>query len=208
MLLTPFAIAVLCGIVLLIIRRGILRPVGLGTHVSAESILIGLFITTLMVTFLLTWRIDEASTAGRINWWGPLDCHPRLPGTHSRVEAPAPGAVADYRVPEVEGTGEPAETSISRRAGWPRNGEGPRKQERARRVHVRRAWTLPGECPAWGAGKPLNPKAIILQTQDALLTKPGDTKLVDLTGRIALAVHDVQACENQCVRSASSICRF
>ena len=67
--LTPFAIAVLAGIVLLIIRRAFVRPIGLGKTVSIESIVIGLFITTLMVTFLLTWRLDEASTAGRVNWW-------------------------------------------------------------------------------------------------------------------------------------------
>src|SRR5262249_58319645 len=52
--LTPFAVAVLCGIVYLLIRRALVRPVGLGTTVSVESIVIGLFITTLMVTFLLT----------------------------------------------------------------------------------------------------------------------------------------------------------
>src|SRR5947207_299544 len=38
--LTPFAIAVLVGIVYLLIRRGFVRPVGLGDHVSMESIVI------------------------------------------------------------------------------------------------------------------------------------------------------------------------
>ena len=52
--LTPFAVAVLAGIVYLLIRRAFVRPVGLGTKVSAESIVIALFIATLMVTFLLT----------------------------------------------------------------------------------------------------------------------------------------------------------
>ena len=88
---TLFAIAVLCGIAPLIIRRGILRPVGLGTYVSAvESILIGLFITTLMVTFLLTRGAStKRSTAGRTTGGSTFDRHPRLPGTHSCVEAPA-----------------------------------------------------------------------------------------------------------------------
>ena len=36
---------------------------------SKESIVIGFFIMTLMVTFLLTWRLDEASAAGQVNWW-------------------------------------------------------------------------------------------------------------------------------------------
>src|SRR5262245_26503673 len=44
--LTPFAVAVLGGIVFLMIRRAFVRPVGLGTKVSVESIVIGLFITT------------------------------------------------------------------------------------------------------------------------------------------------------------------
>src|SRR3954454_15611328 len=53
--LTPFALAVLCGIVYLLVRRAFVRPVALGARVSIESIVIGLLITTLMVTFLLTW---------------------------------------------------------------------------------------------------------------------------------------------------------
>src|SRR5215510_10789278 len=52
--LTPFAVAVLAGIIFLIIRRAFVRPVALGDHVSAESIAIGLFISTLMITFLLS----------------------------------------------------------------------------------------------------------------------------------------------------------
>src|SRR6476469_5048371 len=42
--LTPFAVAVLVGIVYLIIRRAFIRPVALGTSVAGESIVIGLFI--------------------------------------------------------------------------------------------------------------------------------------------------------------------
>ena len=63
--LTPSACAVLAGILLLLIRRGVVRPVALGTSVSVESVVIALFIATLMVTFLLSWRLDEASTADR-----------------------------------------------------------------------------------------------------------------------------------------------
>jgi hypothetical protein len=39
-------------------------PVGLGTHVSVESIVIALFIATLMITFLLTFRLPEETLAG------------------------------------------------------------------------------------------------------------------------------------------------
>jgi hypothetical protein len=64
LVLTPFAVAVLVGILYLLVRRVFIRPVGLGEHGLGESVLIALFIATLMVTFLLTWRLDEASLAG------------------------------------------------------------------------------------------------------------------------------------------------
>src|SRR5262245_40520211 len=67
--LTPFAVAVLGGILYLLIRRAFVRPVGLGTKVSIESIVIALFIATLMVTYLLTFRVEEGTTAERVNWW-------------------------------------------------------------------------------------------------------------------------------------------
>ena len=63
--LTPFAVAVVAGIGYLLVRRGLLRPKGLGATVSKESIVIGFFIMTLMVTFLLTWRLDERSSPDR-----------------------------------------------------------------------------------------------------------------------------------------------
>src|SRR6185503_3475992 len=72
MALTPFAIAVLVGIVYLLIRRAFVRPIALGNHVSVESIVIALFITTLMVTFLLTFRLEEGTTAARVNWWAHM----------------------------------------------------------------------------------------------------------------------------------------
>src|SRR4051812_13199324 len=67
--LVPFAAAVLLGILFLLIRRAIVRPVGLGSSVSRESVAIALFIVTLMATFLLGFRLDEATLAGRVNWW-------------------------------------------------------------------------------------------------------------------------------------------
>jgi len=54
-------------------------------------------------------------------------------------------------------------------------------------------------CPAWGAGKELNPKAIILQTQAGLLTRPGETKLVELySEKVLWQCTTCGACENQC----------
>src|SRR5262245_22340217 len=70
--LIPFASAVLAGIVFLLIRRAFVRPVALGTKVSLESIVIALFIASLMVTFLLTLRLDEMTPMGRVNWWAHM----------------------------------------------------------------------------------------------------------------------------------------
>src|SRR5436309_10531967 len=67
--LVMFAVAVLAGILSLLVRRAFVRPMALGQRVSVESIVIALFITALMVTFLLTDRLPEESQAGRVNWW-------------------------------------------------------------------------------------------------------------------------------------------
>src|SRR5258706_12177168 len=67
--LTPFATLVLLGIVYLLIRRALVRPVGLGAKLSIESVVIALFIATLMVTFLLTFRLGEETLAAHVDWW-------------------------------------------------------------------------------------------------------------------------------------------
>ena len=156
--LTPFAVAVLAGIVYLLIRRAFVRPVALGDDVSVESIVIGLFIATLMVTFLLTWRLDEASPAGRVNWWIARARHPGVPGADPGVEALSSGAVADHRVPEVAGARQPAEPRFREGAGRARDRQGSRQQDRARRVHLRRVRTLPGELPGVGRGEGAQPE--------------------------------------------------
>ncbi len=64
--LVPFAAAVFSGILVLLVRRVVFRPEALGT-LSGESVLIGAFIATLMVTFLLDFRLP--GTAAQVNWW-------------------------------------------------------------------------------------------------------------------------------------------
>ena len=54
-------------------------------------------------------------------------------------------------------------------------------------------------CPAWGAGKELNPKTIILQTQEALLAGSRDKTLVEVyTEKVLWQCTTCGACENQC----------
>jgi hypothetical protein len=68
-LLASFAICALSGIAVLLLRRTLLRPRFLGRTISRESVVIALFISILMTTFLLTFRPDDHSIAGRVNWW-------------------------------------------------------------------------------------------------------------------------------------------
>lgn len=63
-----FAALVAVSIAGLAVRRYIVRPVWLG-KVSAESGVIALLIFILMVTYLATFRLDETTTAGQVNWW-------------------------------------------------------------------------------------------------------------------------------------------
>src|SRR5581483_8849845 len=54
-------------------------------------------------------------------------------------------------------------------------------------------------CPAWGSGKALNPKAIILQTQDALLAgERGKPLAAVYTEQVLWQCTTCGACENQC----------
>ncbi|MGC4080731.1 MAG: (Fe-S)-binding protein [Vicinamibacterales bacterium] len=197
--LTPFAVAVLCGIVFLLVRRGLVRPVGLGTHVSVESIVIGLFIATLMVTFLLTWRLDEASVAGRVNWWlhavvilaflalipASKHFHLVLSPVTVFLESPELGNVPNLDF-EKEQVGLETLKDLGSKSVL----------DAFTCVECGRCQV---NCPAWGAGKALNPKEIVLRTQEGLLTKPNETKLVDLyPDGVLWQCTTCGACENQC----------
>ena len=199
LLLTPFAVAVLSGILFLLIRRGMLRPAALGDHVSIESIVIGCFIATLMITFLLTWRLDEAAVAGRVNWWVHsvviLAFLALIPASKHFHLVLSPFTVflksAELgNVPNLDFEKEQVGLETLKDLGS---------------KSVLDAFTCVEcgrcqvNCPAQGAGKALNPKAIVLQTQTGLLTKPADTKLVDLYTADALwQCTTCGACENQC----------
>src|SRR6476661_3278712 len=199
MVLTPFALAVLCGIVYLLVRRAFLRPVALGTSVSIESIVIGLFIATLMVTFLLTWQLDEASVVGRVNWWvhaivilGFLALIPASKHFHLVLspvtvflKSPELGNLPNLDF-EKEQVGLETLKDLGSKSVL----------DAFTCVECGRCQV---NCPAWGAGKELNPKTIILQTQEALLNRPGETKLVDLySDKVLWQCTTCGACENQC----------
>jgi Fe-S oxidoreductase len=198
-ILTPFAIAVLAGIVSLIIRRAFMRPIALGTHVSTESIVIGLLIATLMVTFLLTWRLDEASAAGRVNWWLhaivilaflamiPASKHFHLVLSPLTVFLKSPEL---GNLPNLDFEKEQVGLETLKDLGS---------------KIVLDAFTCVEcgrcqvNCPAWGAGKELNPKTIVLQTQEALLAGAPERKLGELySEKVLWQCTTCGACENQC----------
>jgi Fe-S oxidoreductase len=197
--LTPFALAVLGGILYLIVRRAFVRPIALGSTVSIESVVIGLFITTLMVTFLLTWRIDEASLAGRVNWWVhavvilaflaliPASKHFHLVLSPMTVLLKSPEL---GNLPNLDFEKEEVGLEVVKDLG------SKSVLDAFTCVECGRCMV---NCPAWGAGKELNPKAIILRTQDALLEGQRETRLADIyTEKELWQCTTCGACENQC----------
>jgi Fe-S oxidoreductase len=199
LVLTPFAGAVLGGIVFLLIRRVFIRPVGLGSHVSAESVVIGLFIGTLMVTFLLTWQLRADSTAGIVNWWihalvilGFLALIPASKHFHLVLspitvflKSPELGNVPNLDF-EKEEVGLETVKDLGSKIVL----------DAFTCVECGRCQV---NCPAWGAGKELNPKALILQTEEALLAGDRTRPLSDIySEKVLWQCTTCGACENQC----------
>jgi Fe-S oxidoreductase len=197
--LTPFAIGVLTGILYLLVRRTLVRPAGLGAKVSLESVVIALFIATLMITFLLTFRLDEASIAGRVNWWvhaiiilvfmalipGSKHLHLVLSPVTVFLKSPELGNLPNLDF-EKEQVGLETVKDLGSKSVL----------DAFTCVECGRCQV---NCPAWGAGKELNPKTIILQTQDALLAGERDRKLGEVySEKVLWQCTTCGACENQC----------
>jgi Fe-S oxidoreductase len=197
--LTVFAIAVLVGIGSLLIRRSVMRPVALGETVSIESIVIGCFIATLMITFLLTYRLPEHSVAGRVNWWVhmvvilaflaliPASKHFHLVLSPFTVflKSPILGDIPNLDF-EKEEVGLERVSDLGSKIVL----------DALTCVECGRCQV---NCPAWGSGKELNPKAIILQTQDALLAGEREKRLAEVySEKVLWQCTTCGACENQC----------
>jgi Fe-S oxidoreductase len=197
--LVPFAAAVLAGILFLLIRRVAARPAGLGAKLSMESVAIALFIATLMATFLLGFRLDENTTLGRVNWWThmlvilaflaliPASKHFHL------VLSPITVLLKSSELGRVENL------------DFEKEQVGLETIKDLGKKAVLDAFTCVEcgrcqvNCPAWGAGKELNPKTLILQTQDALLAGQSDRKLGEVySEKVLWQCTTCGACENQC----------
>jgi Fe-S oxidoreductase len=197
LMLVPFASAVLVGIVGLAIRRGVARPRALGTSVSKESLLIAVFIATLMITFLLHFQLTGASY--RINWWlhalvilaflvlvpNSKHLHLILSPVTIFLKSPVLGTVPNLNF-EKEEVGLEAVKDLERK-------------------QVLDAFTCvecgrcQENCPAFGTGKLLNPKRLVLQTEEALLAGQMDLKLPDLfEAKTLWQCTTCGACQDQC----------
>ena len=180
LVLVPFSLAVLVGIVALGIRRGIMRPPGLGKTVSKESILIAVFIATLMITFLLTFRIDPESAAGRVNWWVHMviiltflglipnskHLHLLLSPLTVFFKSPVLGTVENLDF-DKEQVGLETVKDLPSKAVLDA-------------ITCVECGRCQDNCPAYGTGKLLNPKTLILQNEAALLAGERDKKLVEV----------------------------
>jgi Fe-S oxidoreductase len=196
--LAPFAVGVLGGILFLLVRRVVLRPEALGP-LSGESVLIGCFIATLMITFLLDFRLAEGTLAASVNWWLhaviilvflsliPNSKHFHLVLSPVTVFLRSP-VLGDVRNLDFE----------NEEVGIETVGQLEKKQ-------VLDAFTCVEcgrcqmNCPAYATGKLLNPKKLILQSETALLAAKPDAKLVDVFDPGVLwQCTTCGACENQC----------
>ncbi|MCU1383656.1 MAG: succinate dehydrogenase/fumarate reductase iron-sulfur subunit [Acidobacteria bacterium] len=197
--LTPFAIAVLGGIGYLFVRRAFVRPVALGAKVSVESLIIAAFIATLMITFLLTFRLAEGSTAERVNWWVhaivilafmaliPASKHLHLLLSPITVFLKSPEL---GNLPNLDFEKEQVGLETVKDLG---------SKSRLDAFTCVECGRCQVNCPAWGAGKELNPKTIILQTQAALLAGESDRKLGEIySEKVLWQCTTCGACENQC----------
>jgi Fe-S oxidoreductase len=197
--LAPFAVAVLGGISYLLVRRAVVRPIALGGTLSIESIVIALFIATLMITFLLTFRLAEGSVAARVNWWAhavvilvfmaliPASKHLHLVLSPITVflKSPELGNLPNLDF-EKEQVGLETVKDLGSKMAL----------DAFTCVECGRCQV---NCPAWGAGKELNPKTIVLQTQDALLAGDREKQLGEVySEKVLWQCTTCGACENQC----------
>lgn len=197
--LVPFAGAALIGIGFLLIRRVAIRPAGLGATVSIESVVIALFILTLMATFLLSFVLEHSTPAGQVNWWLHtvviLAFLALIPASKHLHLLLSPVAIF-FR---------PQELGALENLDFEKDQVGLETVKDLSKKNVLDALTCvecgrcQDNCPAAATGKVLNPKLIVLQTQEAVLAGHRDRPLAAVYSEEALwQCTTCGACEHQC----------
>ncbi|MBM3775065.1 MAG: 4Fe-4S dicluster domain-containing protein [Acidobacteria bacterium] len=161
-----FAVAVALSIAGLAARRFLVRPVWLG-KLSVESGWIAFLILTLMITFLASLWIEEATPAGKANWWAHtlalLAFLPLIPHTKHLHLVLSPAAVflerdGFSRIPPLSGDEDfGLET-----------GRDVTRIDSLQAFSCVECGRCTQHCPAFNTGKVLNPKQIILGLRDYL----------------------------------------
>jgi Fe-S oxidoreductase len=152
-----------------------------------------------MITFLLTFRLDESSLAGRVNWWAhatvilaflaliPASKHLHLVLSPITVFLKSPEL---GNLPNLDFEKEQVGLETVKDLG---------SKMRLDAFTCVECGRCQVNCPAWGAGKELNPKTIILQTQEALLAGSSERKLGEVySEKVLWQCTTCGACENQC----------
>lgn len=198
-----FAIAVAVGITGLFIRRFFVRPIWLG-KVSPESGVIAFLIFALMITYLFglpRFGLDEASTAGRINWWlhtvSLVVFLPLIPHTKHLHLVLAPATVFLER----EGFSQIPPLVGDEDFGLD-TGKDVTKLDSLQSYSCVECGRCTEHCPAYNTGKTLNPKEIILGMRH-YLSEFGPRSAETLVGKHISAEAVFQcttcgSCEFQC----------
>ena len=131
---------------------------------------------------------------------GPRGCDSCVSRSDSLVETLSPRPVADHRVPAIAGARQRAEPRFREGGSRSRDREGSRQQDvTGRRLRASDAGGAEVNLPGVGRRKELNPKTIILQTQQALLDGPREAKLGEIySEKVLWQCTTCGACENQC----------
>jgi Fe-S oxidoreductase len=200
-LAAAFAIACAVGIAGLFVRRFLVRPRWFGNKVSYESGVIALLIFLLMVTYLASFTVSDASPAARILWWthtlSLLVFLPIIPHTKHLHLILSPATIFLSRggfskIPPLLGDedfGLVAGTDLTQLVSL-------------QAYSCVECGRCTEHCPANNTGKELNPKEIILGLR-SYLSEFGPASTENLIGKYNSMKADFEcttcgACEYQC----------
>lgn len=198
-LVAVLAVGVLAGIVGLLIRRYLVRPRALG-KVALESGLIGFFIILLMVTYLAGFIYEPHNALGRAIWW-----------THTLVLAAFLPLIPKSKhfhllLAPIGIFWQTRELALMPALDYEKEEFGLEKRTDATRKNILDAFACvecgrcQENCPAFLTGKVLNPKMIVLDFRQHLLTQGPEEPIVgaSISEEAVFQCTTCGACEYQC----------